>query len=269
VLALYVGAAWLKRIGRSQEWFDSCVIFIYGVISTFTLHQGPLTKWSHKDLQHVALGVMWWSGGALGIYLCRGGRRSVIPSLIVIMTGWAISVHEQAIPISTKVHTVFGVVLASAGITRIFEICFILRDAPSLSMPGEDAGSAEYPPIHSLQYLPPYLLVAGGLLLIGATDDEMRYIASLEVDHVTYSLIMLSLAFIIYLYAIFLINLYLTSGKNAVEGGTTPGAVKPTANGYHAVPSSRPELPGLLHDAEAYELDDQFIDELQYRSRAA
>jgi hypothetical protein len=81
-----------------------------------------------------------------------------------------------------------------------------------------------------------------------------------------------SLAFIIYLYVIFLINLYLTSGRNAVQDGVTRHAIKPTANGYHPVPSSRPSLPdfpGTLHDDEAYELDAHFIDELGNRSRAA
>jgi hypothetical protein len=44
-----------------------------------------------------------WTGGALGIYLSRGGRRSIVPALIVVITGWAMSAHEQALMISTKV----------------------------------------------------------------------------------------------------------------------------------------------------------------------
>lgn len=81
-----------------------------------------------------------------------------------------------------------------------------------------------------------------------------------------------SLAFIIYLYAVYLIKLYLTSGRNAVEDGITRSGTKTTTNGYHTVPSSRadlPEYPGGLHDDEAYELDSQLIDELGNRSRAA
>lgn len=51
-LAMYVGAEWLRRTGHSQEWFDSWVIFLWGIVNTFTEHRGSLTKWSHKDLQH-------------------------------------------------------------------------------------------------------------------------------------------------------------------------------------------------------------------------
>jgi len=271
-LMLYAGAAWLRGTGRSQEWFDSWVIFLWGIVNTFTEHHGSLTKWSHKDLQHTTLGVLWWTGGALGIFLSRGNRRSVVPALIIVMTGWAMSAHEQAMMISTKIHTVFGVVLMLAGISRIFEICFILRDAASPSVFDEEASPTQGVLVNSFQHLPPFLLVAGGLLFMSATDEELRYIKSLDVDHVTYSLIMLSLAFILYLYAVYLIKLYLTSGRNAVKDGVTRSGTKPRANGYHTVPSSRaslPEYPGGLHDDEAYELDSQFIDELGNRSRAA
>lgn len=54
-LAMYVGAEWLKRTGHSQEWFDSWVIFLWGIVNTFTEHRGSLTKWSHKDLQHTCV----------------------------------------------------------------------------------------------------------------------------------------------------------------------------------------------------------------------
>lgn len=40
--------------------------------------------WSHKDLQHTSLGVMWWSGGALGAFLARNGKRNIVPSLIIV-----------------------------------------------------------------------------------------------------------------------------------------------------------------------------------------
>jgi hypothetical protein len=82
----------------------------------------------------------------------------------------------------------------------------------------------------------------------------------------------ISLAFILYLYTIFLINLYLNSGRNALSiksislGKPQPGgyANLPTHNvslGSPTLPnaSSRPRrardsYPGVLHDAEVYEL---------------
>ena len=84
-----------------------------------------------------------------------------------------------------------------------------------------------------------------------------------------------SLAFIIYLYAIALINLYLTSGRNAGGGDVTSSAIKLTADNYQSIPSSGPshrEVSRALRDDdsdEAYELDSQFVDELGDRSRGA
>lgn len=35
-VALFVGSEWLKRVGHSQEWFDSWVIMLWGIVNTFT-----------------------------------------------------------------------------------------------------------------------------------------------------------------------------------------------------------------------------------------
>ena len=43
----------------------------------------------------------------------------------IILTGWAMSEHAQALMISTKVHATFGHTLMLAGFTRIIEICFV------------------------------------------------------------------------------------------------------------------------------------------------
>lgn len=51
-VALFYGSAWLRRQGHSQEWYDSWVIMLWGIVNSFTEHRGSLTKWSHKDLQH-------------------------------------------------------------------------------------------------------------------------------------------------------------------------------------------------------------------------
>ncbi|KAF8323202.1 hypothetical protein DL93DRAFT_2128685 [Clavulina sp. PMI_390] len=258
-VAMYAGAAWLRRTGHSQEWFDSWVIFLWGIVNTFTEHRGSLTSWSHKDLQHTMLGVLWWTGGGLGIFLSRGGRRSVVPAVIIMMTGWAMSAHEQAMPISTKVHAIFGVVLGSAGLARVVEICFVLGDKPTQSPNSTDESTGRRA-LKSFQHFPPFLLVAGGLLFMSATDEELEYVMSLEIDHVTYTLMMISLAFIIYLYAVSLINLYFISGKNGSAGGAIAIGDADSTKGYQSVPptptrTKRPEYPGVMHDEEAYEMN--------------
>lgn len=50
---------------------------------------------------------------------------------------------------------------------------------------------------------------------MSATDEELKAVMSIEMDHVTYVLLILSLAFVIYLYANLLIHIYANSGRNA------------------------------------------------------
>ena len=43
-VALFVGSEWLRRVGHSQEWFDSWVIMLWGIVNTFT-EVGSCTVW--------------------------------------------------------------------------------------------------------------------------------------------------------------------------------------------------------------------------------
>lgn len=161
-ILLLVGQFWLRRTGRSQEFFDSVVIAAWGCVNTFTEHRwgGP---WVHNDLQHTTMGIIWWCAGLLGIWLSRkrNGRpkRNLIPGIVIMLTGYAMSGHPQHSMISTMVHTFFGYTLMAAGFTRIIEISFILRDQSTLSPTGTDA--------NSFQYLPPFVcLLCFSLLII-------------------------------------------------------------------------------------------------------
>lgn len=57
-----------------------------------------------------------------------------------------------------QVHTVFGVVLMSAGVARIIEITFVLKDGASIS---DDPTRPVAQPveIHAFQHLPPFVSV--------------------------------------------------------------------------------------------------------------
>ena len=50
---------------------------------------------------------------------------------------------------------------------------------------------------------------------MSATDEELRAVHGIEMDHVTYTLIMLSIAFSLYTFVLALITLWATSGRNA------------------------------------------------------
>ncbi|WVF72001.1 hypothetical protein IAT40_006812 [Kwoniella sp. CBS 6097] len=257
VIMLQIGHKWLERTGRSQEMLDSSVIMVWGIINTFTEHHGG--PWSHKDMQHTMMGVLWWAGGMLGIFLSRNGKRSFVPAVIIIMTGWGMSAHEQALMISSKIHALFGYALIAAGTLRLIEVCFVLNDKPT------PAGT-----VRIFQHLPPYLLTLGGTLFMSATDEEMRNADGLGIDHVSYALFDFSLSFLLYLIITFLVHLYSNSGKNALlqsaEGSANLNAEEAGYSKIHAAENdNRPGGGGgygLEEDddgPEAYELSDRDI----------
>ncbi|KAL9618314.1 MAG: hypothetical protein Q9160_006964 [Pyrenula sp. 1 TL-2023] len=198
-ILLLVGQYWLRRTGRSQEFFDSLIIAAWGCVNTFTEHRwgGP---WVKNDLQHTSMGIVWWCAGLVGIWLSRnrGGRprRNLLPGIVILMTGWAMSAHPQALELSTMVHSVFGYTLMAAGATRIIEISFVLRDRTA------------FPEPNSFQYLPPFLLFASGFLFMGATEEQIQLLSDAHVTHVSYILILYSVSFLLFLFVNILLHLY-------------------------------------------------------------
>jgi len=96
------------------------------------------------------MGIIWFCAGILGLFLSsRKGQpqRNLIPALVIILTGWSMASHAQALEFSTNLHAIFGHTLMAAGVTRIVEIVMVLRDA-------WNAGDDE---IRSFQYLPPFV----------------------------------------------------------------------------------------------------------------
>ncbi|KAL2002602.1 hypothetical protein VTN02DRAFT_6412 [Thermoascus thermophilus] len=244
-ILLLVGQFWLRRTGRSQEFFDSLVIAAWGCVNTFTEHRWG-HEWAHNDLQHTSMGIVWWCAGLLGIWLSRkrNGRpkRNLLPGIVILITGYAMSSHPQHLPLSTMVHTAFGYTLMAAGVTRIIEISFILKDRSTLSPDGSDP--------NSFQYLPPFLLYASGFLFMGATEEQMQLLSDAHVDHVSYLLILYSIAFFLFLFVNVLLHIY------AVHAWPNSATVN-----NHAVKSGR--INGHLSQAEAQQIHDAEAFELQ------
>lgn len=219
LIMLKIGVDWLKRRNMSQEMLDSTVIFLWGCVNALTEHQGG--PWTHKDLQHTLMGVVWVFGGAAGMWISRKGKRSVVPAVVIAITGWAMSGHAQALMISTMIHALFGYTLIAAGVTRIIEVCFLLEDHPtghgadvtdaSATRTAPTSGGHWYP-IRAFQYLPIWLLFASGALFMSATDEELRWADNQGVDAVTWGLIDFSLAFFLFFWANVLIDFYVGQG---------------------------------------------------------
>jgi hypothetical protein len=93
----------------------------------------------------------------------------------IILTGWAMSEHAQALMISTKVHATFGRTLMLAGLARIIEICFVpsklaaealdadghsdhtLADSGSGSGYSENGDSGKAAAARAFRHLPPFV----------------------------------------------------------------------------------------------------------------
>ncbi|KAF7370997.1 Protein YTP1 [Mycena sanguinolenta] len=280
-IMLLVGEGWVRRSGRSPEWWDSWVIFLWGIVNTFTEHRG--NNWSVKDMQHTILGVLWVAGGLLGIILARNNKRNVVPGIILILTGWAMSEHAQRLMISTKVHAMFGYTLMLAGVTRIMEVCFFpsswaspravdaveddntsdhtLAEQPSPQYVGPSAsagagasaeGSGKNTAAKAFRHLPAFLLVASGVQFMSGTDEELDYVHNNEMDHVTYILIMFSIAFLLYALIVYVIHVYATTGRNAPSASSTSDGnniemTAPRNKWYSRVPNAESGEGEALH----------------------
>ncbi|KAI0835793.1 hypothetical protein F5Y06DRAFT_275419 [Hypoxylon sp. FL0890] len=246
-ILLLVGQLWLRRTGRSQEFFDSAVIAAWGMVNTFTEHRWG-TAWVKNDWQHTTMGIIWWCAGLAGIWLSkdRDGRpqRNFIPGFVILITGWAMSAHPQDLMISAETHKMFGYTLMAAGVTRIIEISFVLRDRPGISEEGRETSS--------FQYVPVFLLYASGFLFMGATEEQMSLVASSGMDHVAYILILYSLAFLVFLFVNVLLGIYDRNSTPALPNKEVAnGRLGPRINGTVPVRDAQEfELEGLMSDDE-------------------
>ncbi|KAI9746638.1 MAG: hypothetical protein M1818_000352 [Claussenomyces sp. TS43310] len=249
-IMLLVGQAWLRRTGRSQEFFDSVVIAAWGCVNTFTEHRWG-KAWVENDIEHTTMGVIWWCAGLTGVWLSRrqdgGPKRNFIPGMVIAITGWGMSAHPQHVPLSSMIHTVFGYTLMAAGFARIIEISFVLRDQATASDDGEP---------NSFQYLPPFFLYAAGFLFLSATEEQMKFVSEAGVTHVGYVLVIYSFAFILFLFTNMLLHLYSVNVAPPTPPKDTEQATRlPRMNGH------RPTDSRQIRDAEEFELEGLMSDD--------
>ncbi|WKT41796.1 protein of unknown function DUF2427 [Fusarium oxysporum f. sp. vasinfectum] len=246
-IILVVGQLWIRRHGRSQEFYDSVAIAAWGCVNTFTEHRWG-TDWVKNDWQHTTMGIIWWCAGLAGIWLSKdrdgNPKRNFIPGFVIFITGWAMSAHPQELMVSAATHTMFGYTLMVVGITRIIEIAFVLRDAHSISEDGRTA--------NSFQFVPLFFMYAAGFLFMGATEEQMNLVAGSAMDHVSYILITYSLASIMFLFVNMLIGLWDRLAHPVLD-------TKELGNNHYA--NGLAVEDGQLRDAQEFELDGLMSDD--------
>ncbi|KAI9277026.1 hypothetical protein BDA99DRAFT_494697 [Phascolomyces articulosus] len=255
LLSLRVGGPWLLRRGKSQEWFDSWVIMLWGIVNTFTEHRWG-QDWNHGDYQHTSMGIIWWIAGLVGIVLSRNGNRSVVPSVLIILTAVAFQGHAQHVPNSGQIHSYFGYMLMAGGLSRIIEICFVWKE-------GEFS-------ISPWQYLPPLTLILAGHLFMGSTEEQLMYLNGSDIDVSSYSNILLSFGFAVFLFALALILLWekLTRYDPSTNTRTQPDDA---GGDYSELPLTGPSNldTETLHDtgSDFLEDDDDRDDAMELKTR--
>ncbi|CAH6718220.1 protein Ytp1p [[Candida] jaroonii] len=200
-LSLILVVPWFRNRsnGKPQEFYDSLVMCVWGIVNTFTEHRWGKEPWNMGDYDHTSMGIVWWCGGLLGMWLSRKDKRSFIPAILLIYTGWSMSQHVQHLELSTKVHAMFGLVLMGSGFSRIIEISFVLKDNYS-----SDSGK-----IISFQYFPPFCLVLSGLMFMGANEEQLILVHELAAPYPAYVLTLVGAGCMIFLWILLLINFYL------------------------------------------------------------
>lgn len=94
---------------------------------------------------------------------------------------------------------------------------------------------------------------------MGATEEQMALVAGSSMDHVSYILILYSLAFLVFLFTMMLISLY-DRNANPVDPTkpTANGRLGPRLNGHVPVRDAQEfELEGLMSDDEDDEARDR------------
>jgi hypothetical protein len=223
--------------------YDSLAILVWGIINTFTEHRWGQEPWSHGDIQHTSMGVLWWMGGMLATlvsFRLRGSVPNVFPSLILGITGIAMGLHAQHRPISTAMHAFFGGSLVLASLARMLSIHW----SPGVR---GDKGS--------LGILTCFLLVQSGLLFMGSNEEALAFLEDVVgADAPSYGLLLSAAAFLVTCWIVFLIYVYVRYGDR--QGDFADGS--PAVSGYTNLVASGSEsnvLAGISEEEDGMAME--------------
>ncbi|KAL2808903.1 hypothetical protein BJX63DRAFT_435707 [Aspergillus granulosus] len=209
------GWAWNIRPGTSEaqfwlsaEFVESSLIFFYGSTNIFLEHLAGWGKaWTARDLQHVAITVLFIGGGLCGMLVeyirVRGlGEQKIrqlmhnvpgwsngitdentqhksngisinpLPALVIFLMGGSMASHEQASMVSTMVHKQWGNLLGAASVARLLTY-LIMYLKPPISM------SPSRPPS---ELLSSFCLISGGILFMASSSDTIDGMIHNDID---------------------------------------------------------------------------------------
>lgn len=169
----------------TMEYFESLLIFIYGITNVFMEHLGNEDGvWSHKDIQHASIAFMFIGGGLSGLVMeSEFVRKSIaagfgvepekrsyysfnpMPAFTVFWTGALMSRHEQETPLSTDIHIQWGSLLSLAAVFRLCTYLMLyLRPIPDDAQPQKPF----------TEVLVSFCLVCGGMIFMSSNRETVE-----------------------------------------------------------------------------------------------
>ncbi|KAH7246902.1 hypothetical protein B0J15DRAFT_402440 [Fusarium solani] len=188
----------------SAEFVESFLIFIYGSTNIFLEHLGNSDgKWGARDLEHLAITVLFLGGGLCGMLVestrirdllnttlhsheafsgevrkpirtppTYGFSLNPIPALVIALLGTMMSSHHQTTMTSTMVHKQWGQLLLGASVARCLTYIIMYIRPPTSILPSR-------PPT---ELLTSFGLIAGGIVFMASSSDTVRGMIHYDLD---------------------------------------------------------------------------------------
>ncbi|KAJ5986049.1 hypothetical protein N7451_010414 [Penicillium sp. IBT 35674x] len=193
---------WKAKV-PSGEFVESFVIWLYGVTNVFLEHlAGRGKEWSAADLEHVAISIMFFGGGLVGMLVESHRIRDALndslfrsptskpvdqvwqpptsqvvplnpmPALVILLLGMMMGSHHQDSMTSTMVHKQWGNMLIGFASSRGMTYVLLFLRPPTSYLPGR-------PPT---EILAGFCLMSGGLIFMLSTRQVIEVMELYELD---------------------------------------------------------------------------------------
>jgi hypothetical protein len=191
---------WKSKV-PSAEFTESFVIFLYGISNVFLEHLAAWgDAWSPTDFEHVAITILFFGGGLLGMLIESHKIRDLLsthiimtredvshekreaeedkwtppknytvplnpmPALVILLLGIMMSSHTQESMVSSMVHKQWGQLFVGYALSRGVTYLLLYIKPPTSYLPGR-------PPT---EIISSFCLAAGGLVFMCSSRDVIR-----------------------------------------------------------------------------------------------
>ncbi|PVG04068.1 hypothetical protein CPB86DRAFT_747230 [Serendipita vermifera] len=181
--------------GQSPETWDSLILCITGVLS------GVLNLWR---LGSIWIGIFWTVGGIVSFILSRNGRRTVVPSVVIMITA-VVEAFKATKNNDSTIYPTFASFLFLAGGARMMEVFFNAKPKQSPSSADRSTWS----------WIVAVCFASAGVVYMTSSPDFLRATGFTQIYAIPYLAFILGLALSIGAFVTLLSYLFYNTGRNA------------------------------------------------------